>query len=482
LALLVHYCLSHSIASKAVPPHETKLGQHEAVTATGSFLTDSAGNVDAPVPELSNVRSGSESGQAFAEVHQHVNSSTVSNNQDPAAGHFTPRSASPAVRLSSRQKLFRPQRPPVEAPATPSASAVPPAASNPFSPPPPPPLGTPRTGNSSRPVAAIQPRLLSPAAMALEVRVLEYMENRRHGQSPSENLPPNFPAGSRFPPTTTAMVEPHPAAHSSPGYTSITTSAQKQLSTPATTAAASHLAALHDALVSFSGEEVARAVLDSKRAIDLATEEVIQRLTPSKAKKIAGTPGAAHSGSPVALSSSPLYGAFSGSQSASPKEVSPILTPARPSLLPQRSRPSSAQNSASKGPVRESSPQLSQAHQQETTPVKAATARPGSSTTKSSAQKMPVSHSAHKGAVYSPPTQGTAVPRPPAPSLTSRDPPRDLLWLLEHLKPSTPVAVREEASKELKRSIKSADDVFWQQNCAQVNSVYHHLPAQQNPC
>jgi hypothetical protein len=430
------------------------------------------------VPELSNV-SASESGQPFAEVDQHVNSSTVSNNQDPAAGHFTPRSASPAVRLSSRQKLFRPQRPTAEAPATPSASAVPPAAANPFSPPPPPPLGTPPTCGSSRPGAAIQPRLLSPAAMALEVRVLEYMESRRHGQSPSENLPPNSPAGSRFPPTTTAMVEPHPAAHSSPGYTSTTTSAQKQLSIPAT---ASHLAALHDALVSFSGEEVARAVLDSKRAIDLATEEVIQRLTPSKAKKIAGTPDAAHSGSPVAPSSSPLYGAFSGSHSASPKDVSPILTPARPSLLPQRSRPSSAQNSASKGPVRESSPQLSQAHQQETTPVKAATTRPGSSTTKSSAQKMPVSHSAHKGAVYSPRTQGTAVPRPPAPSLTSRDPPRDLLWLLEHLKPSNPVAVREEASKELKRSIKSADDVFWQQNCAQVNSVYHHIPAQQNPC
>jgi hypothetical protein len=83
--------------------------------------------------------------------------------------------------------------------------------------------------------------------------------------------------------------------------------------------------------------------------------------------------------------------------------------------------------------------------------------------------------------VPSPPTsaakgiKATATHLSPAPvgavDATAPTKRKDTLWLLEHLKPSTPLAEREEASRELKHRIKAAEDVYWLQNYAQVRKT-----------
>ena len=45
---------------------------------------------------------------------------------------------------------------------------------------------------------------------------------------------------------------------------------------------------------------------------------------------------------------------------------------------------------------------------------------------------------------------------------------RDVAWLLSAVRMGAPLSLRSEGGKELKRLIKSADESFWHQNCAQV--------------
>ena len=46
---------------------------------------------------------------------------------------------------------------------------------------------------------------------------------------------------------------------------------------------------------------------------------------------------------------------------------------------------------------------------------------------------------------------------------------KDVMWLLMAMRPEVPHNEKIEAAKELKNLAKTADDSYWQKNCAQVS-------------
>jgi hypothetical protein len=241
---------------------------------------------------------------------------------------------------------------------------------------------------------------------------------------------------------------------------------------------------------------VLSAVLASKRAMDIATEEIIQRYSP--AKKSPGSSGSASATKNVDSASQALHNALMDVYGLTASEPSPSLTPARPSMLPQRSRPSTASKSTGQDEVKTtprsgkktsveeySSPAVASfaAVEERIASQEAmdAASTPASAETRTRSQKS--TPGAKNTPTASPPTSAVKTSKP---EITHRSPAqaraaeatvmaaaapgkrRDTLWLLEHLKPSTSLPEREEASRELKHRIKAAEDVYWLQNYAQV--------------
>ena len=402
-----------------------------------------------------------------------MNSTTVVEVVTESALPMTPPPVSPALRLSSKQKLSSTRRPDSAdlRPASPSDIPSVPACANPFSSPPPPPTETP---------PSIRPRQMSPAALDLEVRVLEYMEAARHSRSPSENVSPNSPADYASS-SAAALALPSGSPSRSGSKKSLSSSSSSTLlSTAPYQSVASPLYANHN-------EAIANAVLASKIAIDKATEEIIERYSPSKGRspvKPSLSPELNRDTSTSSSLQSALMKAYGVSYPPTAAE-----TPSRPSMLPQRSRANSINNTSSingKSPKESASPvgsddhhtaQLAQAYG---TPAKTSRAPVGASTPSSSSRKSiattpssATGRSPHptptapKLASYTPPQQGLSVPQDTKASPAGAKA-RDAQWLLENLKPTTSLTQREEAHKELKHRIKTADDVYWLQNYAQV--------------
>mmetsp|Transcript_81046 Transcript_81046/g.159104 ORF Transcript_81046/g.159104 Transcript_81046/m.159104 type:complete len:689 (+) Transcript_81046:3-2069(+) len=439
--------------------------------------------------------------------------------------------ASPAARLSSKQKLRTPsQRIDEVAHVSLTPAPIISYTANPFSPPPPPaPLDTPppvsslvselHTQNNSNnninnnltnggqvqspshsPVqASIIPRDMTPAAVELQVRVLEYMDACRHDKSPSENISPNSPqlGSERKSPILT-----HTTQTSTPTNTSTNANLNKQQQhkSPKSSPRQLTVQTTQQSPYLVPDEAIANAVLASKRAIDLATDEIIKRYSPNKKTPPSLSPALFNESI-----SNTLHTALMEAYELSPKS-SPQNTPSRPSMLPQRTRGSSAfgfgttdimpasSNSENKSKMSNSSNGSRNAPEQEQSAEESSeqrnVSRKSTPMSKSSSlqKKTPPSASTtpfvrtpssapSKGAVYVPSLEGARTvftsPGPPAvaEALGRNDKPRDMLWLLDHLKPSTPLQLRVEASKELKVRIKSAEDVYWMQNYAQFVTV-----------
>lgn len=83
------------------------------------------------------------------------------------------------------------------------------------------------------------------------------------------------------------------------------------------------------------------------------------------------------------------------------------------------------------------------------------------------------SHSASRsGGIPTPPSvQSSSAASSSSSSAATPPPARDLVWLLQSLRPSAPQAQRLDAMREAKALVRSADDTFWACNCAQVLSV-----------
>lgn len=330
-----------------------------------------------------------------------------------------------------------------------------------FSPPPPAPAAM-----------SFTPRNLSAAAIEAEVRTLEYLDACQHSRSPSENVSPNSPDFRKKPLAAVADSK-------APLFATLDNSALS-------------------------------AVLASKRAIDIATEEIIQRYSPTKTP----SPVLASTLSVVDSILDPtsdylhaaLYNAYSDSKSVSVKSP----TPTRPSQLPQRKSPSSNNSHSAEDGVgnqhveaEQSSPENTGPHKsvvhavapphhgtlvKSTPQKKATTATPvvatppsmkPSHTTIPSQNTTPAASAASVSKAPSSASKATPVAKAAAkaPAATPTAPPaptkKDTFWLLESLKPSAVLAVREEASRELKLRIKSSDDSYWLQNYAQV--CYQHV-------
>lgn len=68
----------------------------------------------------------------------------------------------------------------------------------------------------------------------------------------------------------------------------------------------------------------------------------------------------------------------------------------------------------------------------------------------------------------SPRAQSSSAPALPSPVVVAAPPTRDIMWLLQAMRPTASHANRLEAVKETKRLVRTADDSYWSKNCAQV--------------
>lgn len=310
----------------------------------------------------------------------------------------------------------------------PSPTAVPAAAANSPHPPAPP------------SVLEFTPRNLSPAAAEVEVRVLEYLDACQYSRSPSENVSPNSPQFSRA------------------------SSGAKGLPTPVTSPPVGD-------------------ILSSRQALDEATEEIIQRYSPTRSSPdVAGatSPQNHQRGSPLQAALSMTYDEYSQLSNVSLNgRPNTSSTPQRPSQLPQRRSVGSSSISASP-PEHVNSESvhtdLAPSAHQEFTPQKIPAP---SSSGKRSAPLSTAAQFADFNDVTRPPSSSKARSSPASTkqlssvSPTSSAParvtgPKDTLWMLENLKPTSMLADRDEASKELKLRIKSAENGYWVSNYAQV--------------